>query len=172
MAADHLSLAPDVVRRQEAVSNHIKRRLHQPILVAPYFRGKRAGQCHAVGVAEGKQGALHIVVERDHVHKQRLAIPGGCSNLARHKPFAVLSSPDLGFAVESATYQSINHRSSPVCLPCRQRTLSHAGSENIWISAERADRLGLDRGDDDVEVVVGSTLQPSNVSFTEGGDKM
>jgi hypothetical protein len=79
--------------------NHIHSRLNQPILVGPNLRRQRATQRDAIRVTKSKQRSLHLIIKRNHVNENRIAIIGGRPDLAGHKALTILPRADLRLAV-------------------------------------------------------------------------
>ena len=79
--------------------NHIHSRFNQPILVSPNLGRQRATQRNTICVAQSKQRSLQLIIKRNHVDENRIAIIGGRPDLAGHKALTILPRADLRLAV-------------------------------------------------------------------------
>ncbi len=73
--------------------------LTRPFLSVQTFGVNGAAQRDAIGVGQGEQRGLHVVVESDHVDENRVAVVGGRPHFAGHEAPAVLPGANLRLAI-------------------------------------------------------------------------
>ncbi|KAH0419660.1 hypothetical protein KCU90_g10387, partial [Aureobasidium melanogenum] len=80
----------------------------------PNLGRQRPTKRHTIRVTQRQQRRLHFIVKRNHIDENRIAIIGGCPDLAGHKPLAVLPRANLRLTVQAPAHQPIDHRPAPL----------------------------------------------------------